>query len=82
MHSGENSTQSTFEADSVYFGLWPVRHEQPEQLWSGNPDDPMETWTSSPQEGPTKLPLITWIGDQLKQPTYMQMSGLLIPFRN
>ncbi len=79
---GANSTQFTLEADSVYFGPWAMRHEQPEQLWSGNPHDPMETWTSFPKQSPTKLPLITWIGDQLKQPTYMQMSGSLIPFRN
>jgi hypothetical protein len=79
---GENSLQLTLEADTVYFGPWAMRHEQPEQLWSGNPLEPMETWTSFPKQGPTKLPLITWIGDQLKQPTYMQMSGSLIPFRN
>ncbi len=79
---GANSMQFTLEADSVYFGPWAMRHEQPEQLWSGNPHEPMETWTSFPKQGPTKLPVITWIGDQLKQPTYMQMSGSLIPFRN
>jgi hypothetical protein len=26
--------------------------------------------------------VLTWIKDQLDQPTYMQMSGSLIPFRN
>jgi len=79
---GGNSPQLTLEADTVYFGPWAMRHEQPEQLWSGNPHEPMETWTSFPKLGPLKLPLITWIADQLKQPTYMQMSGSLIPFRN
>ena len=55
---GENSTLFTFEADSVYFGSWVARTEQPEQLQAGNPDDSMETWTSFAKEGPTKLPLI------------------------
>lgn len=66
----------------VYFGPWAMRHEQPEVLWHGSETDPMEVWTSFPQAGPTTLPLLTWIQDQLQQPTYMQMSGSVIPFAN
>jgi len=79
---GVNNTQFKLEQDTVYFGPWAMRHEQPDQLWDGLESDSMETWTSFPNQGPLKLPLITWIADQLKQPTYMQMSGSLIPFRN
>lgn len=70
------------DPESVYFGPWAMRHESPEELWAGSDSKPMETWTSFPQKGPLTLPLLTWIADQLKQPTYMQMSGSLIPFRN
>ena len=78
-----NTEQSlALESDTVYFGPWAMRHEKPDELWNGNESAPMETWTSFPANGPIRLPLITWIGDQLSQPTYMQMSGSLIPFRN
>jgi hypothetical protein len=59
-----------------------MRHESPEQVWQGDEGDELPVWTSFPQNGPTRLPLLTWIQDQLEQPTYMQMSGSLIPFRN
>ena len=78
-----NEEQSVkFQSDTVYFGPWAMRHEKPDELWNGGELAPMETWTSFPTNGPLTLPLITWIGDQLTQPTYMQMSGSLIPFRN
>jgi len=72
----------TLDPDSVYFGPWAMRHEKPEVLWNGDENEPMETWTSFSQHGPTTLPLLTWIKDQLIQPTYMQMSGSVIPFAN
>ncbi len=68
--------------DTVYFGPWAMRHETPTELWSGNNVDDMHVWTSFPTEGSTRLPVLTWIRDQIDQPTYMQMSGSLIPFRN
>ena len=77
-----NGESFSLQTDSVYFGPWAMRHEKPDELWNGGESSPMETWTSFPTNGPLKLPLITWIGDQLAQPTYMQMSGSLIPFRN
>jgi hypothetical protein len=70
------------ELNTVYFGPWAMRHETPTQLWSGSDQDETPVWTSFPQGGPTKLPVLTWIKNQLDQPTYMQMSGSLIPFRN
>jgi hypothetical protein len=79
---GADNTQFELKQDTVYFGPWAMRHEQPDQLWNGTESDPMETWTSFPTQGPLKLSLITWIADQLNQPTYMQMSGSLVPFRN
>lgn len=76
------SHELSLELDTAYFGPWAMRHEQPDVLWSGDENVPMEVWTSFPTNGPTKLPLITWISEQLKQPTYMQMSGSVIPFAN
>jgi hypothetical protein len=70
------------EANTVYFGPWAMRHESPAQLWQGDGGDELPVWTSFPQNGPTRLPILTWIQDQLEQPTYMQMSGSLIPFQN
>jgi hypothetical protein len=68
--------------DTVYIGPWAMRHETPTKLWSGNNEDELPVWTSFPADGPTRLPILTWIRDQIDQPTYMQMSGSLIPFRN
>ena len=63
---------------TAYFGPWAMRHEQADQLWSGDPKAELESWTSFPIEGPTELPVAKWIGNQLVQPTYMQMSGSVI----
>ncbi len=60
---------------TAYFGPWAMRHEQPEQLWTGDPRERLESWTSFPVEGPTELAVEQWIAEQLRQPTYMQMSG-------
>jgi len=68
--------------ETVYFGPWAMRHETPTELWSGSNEDVMAVWTSFPTDGLTRLPILAWIRDQLDQPTYMQMSGSLIPFRN
>ena len=68
--------------NTVYFGPWAMRHETPTELWSGNAEDELPVWTSFPTDGPTRLPILAWIRAQLDQPTYMQMSGSLIPFRN
>ena len=63
---------------TAYFGPWAMRHEQADQIWSGDQAADLESWTSFPIEGPLQLPVAKWIGNQLVQPTYMQMSGSVI----
>lgn len=65
---------------TAYFGPWAMRHEQADRPFDGPRDVPLESWTSFPQAGPTRLPVITWIADQFAQPTYMQMSGSVNQF--
>jgi hypothetical protein len=67
------------EPGTAYFGPWAMRHETPERLWDGDVTDRLESWTSFPIPGPTHLPTATWVSDQLRQPTYMQMSGSVNP---
>jgi len=67
---------------TVYFGPWAMRHEQADDLWAGDPGQELESWTSFPPNGPTRLPVLTWIADQITQPTYMQMSGSVCPLAN
>ena len=67
---------------TVYFGPWAMRHEEADNLWSGDCETSLESWTSFPLNGPTRLPLMAWIADQINQPTYMQMSGSVCPFSN
>lgn len=76
------SNELDLSPNTAYIGPWAMRHEQPDSLWDGDGNAPMEVWTSFPKQGPTTLPLMQWIADQLKQPTYMQMSGSVIPFAN
>jgi hypothetical protein len=66
---------------TAYFGPWALRHESPDLLWAGDPTADLESWTSFPQQGPTELPVETWITNQLSQPTYMQMSGSVNPLQ-
>lgn len=63
------------EPGTAYFGPWAMRHETPNALWDGDPLALLESWTSFPKAGPTQLPVVEWITQQLVQPTYMQMSG-------
>lgn len=70
------------QGDTSYIGPWAMRHEQPEELFNGDPHAPLESWTSFPANGPLRLPVAAWIREQLRQPTYMQMSGSVIPFAN
>ena len=63
------------EQGSAYFGPWAMRHEQAAAVWNGDREEDLESWTSFPSEGPTRLPVMRWVRDQLAQPTYMQMSG-------
>ncbi len=67
---------------TAYFGPWAMRGEEAGGLWSGDPNEALPAWTSFPADGPTRLPVHTWIADQLRQPTYMQMSGSVNPFRS
>lgn len=67
---------------TAYFGPWAMRGEEAGSLWSGDPNEELPAWTSFPADGPTRLPVHTWIAEQLRQPTYMQMSGSVNPFRS
>lgn len=67
---------------TAYFGPWAMRHEQPEETFDGPWDEPLESWTSFPSQGPTRLPVARWIADQLRQPTYIQMSGSVCTFES
>ena len=70
------------EKGTAYFGPWAMRHESPNELFSGPLDAELESWTSFPLEGPTCLPLAKWVAGQLLQPTYMQMSGSVVSFES
>ncbi len=70
------------KVDTAYFGPWAMRHESADTPWGGDPNAELESWTSFPAQGPTRLPVTTWIKQQFQQPTYMQMSGSVIPFAN
>lgn len=65
---------------SAYLGPWALRHESPEFLWSGDATAPLESWTCLPLTS-TSMPLLPWIAQQLRQPTYIQMSGSVMPLR-
>jgi hypothetical protein len=64
---------------TAYFGPWAMRHESADVPWRGDQNAILESWTSFPRQGPTRLRVETWIRDQLLQPTYMQMSGSVNP---
>lgn len=64
----------------AYLGPWAMRHEHPESLWDGDASAPLEAWTAFPVEGPVRASVPEWVADQLIQPTYLQMSGALLPF--
>lgn len=81
-HITDEAGNWPLEPGTVYFGPWAMRHEQADELWHGDPAAPLESWTSFPKEGPLRLPVMRWIADQLKQPTYMQMSGSVCPLAN
>jgi len=67
---------------TAYFGPWAIRHEKPDVLWQGDRSADLESWTSFPADGPMRLPVATWIAAQLRQPTYMQMSGSVNPLKS
>ena len=70
------------QAGTAYFGPWAMRHESSEHPYAGSRTEPLESWTSFPEQGPSRLPVTEWIADQLLQPTYMQMSGSVCMFRS
>ncbi|MHB1211546.1 MAG: hypothetical protein ACYC0W_04695, partial [Candidatus Nanopelagicales bacterium] len=70
------------EPRTAYFGPWAMRHEQSDSLYGGPWDEPLESWTSFPIDGPLRLKVADWVGRQLAHPTYMQMSGSVCAFEN
>ena len=62
-----------------YFGPWAMRHEGPNELWSGDPSLPLEVWTSLPPGTGYRCSITKWIQYQLRTPTYIQMSGSVLP---
>lgn len=70
------------QVGTAYFGPWAMRHEGATQLHSSVPNETLESWTSFPSVGPTRLPVLRWISDQFSQPTYMQMSGSICSFQS
>ncbi len=70
------------KADTAYFGPWAMRHETAEDALTEPSTVPLESWTSFPLDGPTRLPVGQWIAHQLIAPTYMQMSGSVCQFAN
>ena len=67
---------------TAYFGPWAMRHEQADDLWAEDSAEVLESWTSFPKDGPTRLPVMKWISEQIIQPTYMQMSASVCPLAN
>jgi hypothetical protein len=68
--------------DTAYFGPWAMRHESPDKLWEPTPGEGLETWTSFPISGSTRMRPVDWTLDQLTQPTYIQMSGSVSSLRS
>ena len=69
------------EPGSVYLGPWAMRGDEPDRLYDGPRDIPLESWTSFPVNGPHELPVTEWIAQQLEQPTYINMSGCIAQLR-
>ena len=67
---------------SAYFGPWAMRHERADAVWHGDRSSDLESWTCFALEGPLALPVLRWIDDQLRQPTYIQMSGSVCSFES
>jgi hypothetical protein len=67
---------------TIYFGPWAMRHEKAETPFDGPWDVPIESWTSFPITGPTRSTVADWICRQMRQPTYLQMSGSLATLRS
>lgn len=63
------------EPRTVYMGPWGVRYDPPGALYAGPSDADIESWTSFPLTGPLRMTIGRWIAAQLKQPTYINMSG-------
>lgn len=63
------------EPGTIYLGPWGMRYDPPGEIFSGDRDAPLESWTSFPLEGPRITSVASWIADQLRQPTYINMSG-------
>lgn len=59
-----------------------MRQESAGELWHGDPNAPLESWTSYPKAGLTRRPLMRWIRDQLERTTHMQLSGSVCPLSN
>lgn len=62
---------------TIYLGPWGMRYDPVGGLYGGPAEAPVESWTSFPLDGPLRLPVAEWIGQQLAQPTYINMSGCI-----
>ena len=63
------------EDGTIYLGPWGMRYDPPGELFDGDRNGPLESWTGFPINGPLRMPVAQWIADQLVQPTYINMSG-------
>ena len=60
---------------TVYLGPWGMRYDPLGEMYAGDMNAPVESWTSFPLGGPLRLSVAEWIAQQLEQPTYINMSG-------
>lgn len=63
------------ETGVCYLGPWVVRHESARDLWVQVAGQNDETWTAFMHSQTEPISAIDWVGQQLVQPTYLQMSG-------
>jgi hypothetical protein len=75
----DNDLNWPLKSNVAYLGPWAMRHEKADGLWSGPDNALTECWTSLPLENSANMESITWIFCQLLRPTYLQMSGSVIP---
>lgn len=63
------------EDKTIYLGPWGMRYDPLGELFAGDRNAPLESWTSFPIDGPLRTSVADWIANQLTQPTYINMSS-------